>query len=89
MYTNMNYRLIRKSDGLVKESEDVLWITFEDKGRFKEKFLEPAIGRSLLMSPFDSSFTWQTTLVTKIIRKTKYTVTFKTENSEYKLIRKK
>ena len=89
MYTNMNYRLIRKSDNLVKESADVIWVEFNENGTFKAKFDEPMVGRSLLMSPFNTFYTWQTTLVTKIIRKTKYTVTFKTENSEYKLIRKK
>lgn len=85
----MSYKLIRKEDGLVKQSKDVIWITFDENNKFKEKFLEPEIGRSLLMSPFSAFFTWQTTSITKIIRKTKHTITFKTENSEYKLIRKK
>lgn len=85
----MSYRLIRESDGLVKESKDVKWIEFYVNGSFKESFDEPEIGRSLLMSPFNAFFTWQTTPITKIIRKTKHTVTFKTENSKYKLIKNK
>ena len=83
----MSYKLIREDDGLVKQSKEVLWISFNEQGKFKEKFEEPEVGRSLLMSPFNMFFTWQTTPVTKIVRKTKYTVTFKTENSKYKLIK--
>jgi hypothetical protein len=85
----MSYKLIRKSDNLVKESKEVLWITFDEQGKFKEKFEDPEVGRSLLMSPFNTFFTWQTTPIVKIIRKTKHTVTFKTENSEYKLTKNK
>jgi hypothetical protein len=85
----MSYKLVRKSDGLVKESRDVIWIEFHINGTFKESFDGPVVGRSLLMSPFNAFFTWQTTPITKVIRKTKYTVTFKTENSEYKLTLKK
>lgn len=81
----MSYKLIRDFDGLVKESKGVKWIEFDETGKFKESFDEPEVGRSLLMSPFNAFFTWQTTLITKIIRKTKHTVTFKTENSKYKL----
>lgn len=83
----MSYKLIREDDGLVKQSKEVLWISFDEQGKFKEKFEEPEVGRSLLMSPFNMFFTWQTTPVTKIIRKTKHTITFKTENSKYKLIK--
>lgn len=81
----MGYKLIRKSDGLVNVSRDVTWLEFDDGGKFKERFDEPAIGRSLLMSPFNAFFSWQTTEITKIVRKTKHTITFKTKNSEYKL----
>jgi hypothetical protein len=81
----MGYKLIRKSDGLVNVSKDVTWLEFDDGGKFKERFDEPAIGRSLLMSPFNAFFSWQTTGITKIVRKTKHTITFKTKNSEYKL----
>jgi hypothetical protein len=83
----MSYKLIRKSDNLINKSGNIKWIAFNIDGTFKEAFDEPEIGRSLLMSPFNAFFTWQTTTITKIIRRTKHTVTFKTENSEYKLIK--
>lgn len=83
----MSYKLIREDDGLVKQSKDVKWIEFHENGSFKESFQEPEVGRSLLMSPFNIFFTWQTTPVTKIVRKTKHTITFKTKNSKYKLIK--
>lgn len=85
----MSYKLVREDDGLVKQSKEVLWITFNEEGKFKEKFEEPEVGRSLLMSPFNLFFTWQTTPIVKVIRKTKHTITFKTENSKYKLYKQK
>lgn len=75
-------KLLRE-DGLIRTSEDFLWIEFNEEGRFKESHKEPAIGRSLLMSPFSPFFTWQTTLVTEIIENTKGFIKFRTENSLY------
>jgi hypothetical protein len=46
---------------------------------------KPQIGYSLMMSPFNDSFTWMTTSVTEIIEETNNFVHFKTENNEYKL----
>lgn len=76
------YRLTR-TDGLVKEAKRVRWITFGDDLRFKDWYNDIQVGRSLLMSPFNDYFTWQTTLVTEVLADGK----FKTENSEYKLER--
>ena len=47
------------------------------------------VGRSLLMSPFNHFFTWQTTVVTEIIASepdSSY-IKFKTENSTYELFK--
>ena len=82
-----NHRLIRERDGLTKESENVIWIEFNDDGRFKEKFDEIAVGRSLLMSPFSQFYTWQTTIVTEIIEQREGYVKFKTQNSNYELFK--
>ena len=79
----VNWELVRERDGLTKRSADVIWIEWTDEGRFKAKHTEPAIGRSLLMSPFNDFFTWQTTAVTEIeIQRPDY-VKFKTTNSNY------
>jgi len=37
------------------------------------------------MSPFNDSFTWQTTVITEIVEKREGYVKFKTENSVYEL----
>jgi hypothetical protein len=79
------YRLIRQEDGLTKESKDVKWIEFDDNGKFKKDYKKPKKGRSLLMSPFNIFYTWQTSNVVKIIEKTDVLLHFKTNNSEYKL----
>ena len=81
------YRLVRERDGLIKQSEDVMWLEFGDDGFFKEKHTEPAIGRSLLMSPFNDFFVWQTTVVTEIVEQKEDYIKFKTENSNYELFK--
>ena len=84
-----NWKLVRSRDGLVKHSVDIIWIEFNENGTFKAKHKDFAIGRSLIMSPFNDFFTWQTTPITKIIATTtdSYYVKFETENSEYELSR--
>jgi hypothetical protein len=72
-----------------KVSQDVCWIEFGDDNRFKEQHFEPGVWRSLLMSPFNEFFTWQTTVVTEILEQTPDFVRFKTQNSTYKLTHKK
>ena len=84
-----NWKLVRSRDGLTKHSVDIIWIEFNENGTFKAKHKDFAIGRSLIMSPFNDFFTWQTTPITKIIATTADSsyVKFETENSEYELSR--
>jgi len=82
-----NWKLVRERDGLTKHSEKVMWLEFGDDGFFKEKHTEPVIGRSLLMSPFNQFFAWQTTVVTEIVEQRDGYIKFKTENSNYELTR--
>lgn len=79
------YKLVRERDQLTKTSRDVKWLEFGEDGRYKADFSQIAVGRSLLMSPFNASFTWQTTLVTEIVEKRHRYIKFKTENSNYEL----
>ena len=82
----MNWRLQRVEDGLVKQSERVTWLEFDEQyGTLKERHDEPAVGRTLLMSPFNMYFTWQTTLITEILEQKEGYVKFKTRNSTYEL----
>ena len=80
-----NWELVRERDNLTKKSEKITWLEFNENGTFKSKHDEPAIGRSLLMSPFNQFFTWQTTPITEIIENTADVIKFKTENSVYTL----
>jgi hypothetical protein len=80
-----NWKLVRERDGLTKQSKEVMWIEFNDEGRFKSKHDEPDVGRSLLMSPFSQFFTWQTTTVTEIVEQREDYIKFKTQNSNYEL----
>jgi hypothetical protein len=81
----INYKLVRQRDGLTKQSEDVIWLEFDDNGKFKSKHKEVAVGRSLMMSPFNQFFTWQTTVVTEIVEQKDDYIKFNTENSCYEL----
>jgi len=80
-----NWKLVRERDGLTKQSEKVMWIEFDDYGRFKDQHKEIGLNRSLIMSPFNDFFTWQTTTVTEILEQTDEYVKFKTTNSVYTL----
>ena len=80
-----NWKLVRERDGLIKQSKEVMWIEFNEEGRFKAKYDKPAVGRSLLMSPFTMSFTWQTTTITEIVEQREDYIKFKTQNSNYEL----
>tara|TARA_R110001592_G_scaffold101769_1_gene287804 strand:- start:175 stop:525 length:351 start_codon:yes stop_codon:yes gene_type:complete len=82
-----NWKLVRERDGLTKQSKGLKWIEWNEDRTFKEQFEEVAIGRSLLMSPFNDYFTWQTTLVTEIIEQREDYLKFKTGNSTYELFK--
>ena len=88
MENNEYYELVRINDGLTKKSDDVIWIEFNENGQGKDKHDNPEIGYSLVMSPFNSFFTWQTTTITEIITHENMFTHFKTKNSEYKLFKK-
>lgn len=80
-----NWKLVREHDGLTKQSKEVMWIEWNDEGRFKSKHDKPAVGRSLMMSPFTFSFTWQTTEITEIVEQREDYLKFRTRNSVYEL----
>ena len=82
---DINWKLVRESDGLTKQSKEVMWIEFNEDGRFKTKHDKPAIGRSLIMSPFNQFFTWQCTSLTEIVEQREDYIKFKTQNSTYEL----
>ena len=80
-----NWKLVREHDGLTNQSKEIMWLDFNDEGRFEAKYDKPAIGRSLLMSPFNQFFTWQTTPITEIVEEQDDYIKFKTQNSNYEL----
>ena len=80
-----NWKLVRERDGLTNKSKDIIWLEWNEDGRFKAKHDSIAIGRSLLMSPFNEFFTWQTTDVTEIVEQREDYIKFNTKNSTYEL----
>ena len=80
-----NWKLVREHDGLTNQSKEIMWLDFNDEGRFEANYDKPAIGRSLLMSPFNQFFTWQTTPITEIVEEQDDYIKFKTKNSNYEL----
>jgi hypothetical protein len=83
----LEWKLVRERDGLTKKSSGVMWIEFEDDGTFKKTHPLPALGLSLLMSPFNKYFTWQTTPITEIMEQRDDYIKFKTQNSNYELFK--
>lgn len=85
--TEMNWKLVRERDGLTKQSKEVMWVEWNEDGTFKSKHDEPVVNRSLIMSPFNQFFTWQTTSITEIVEERDGYLKFKTQNSNYELFR--
>lgn len=80
------WKLVRERDGLTKTSEKVTWIEWDEDRRFKSQYNTPMVGLSLLMSPFNQFFTWQTTPITEILyAEENGSVRFRTKNSVYTL----
>mgnify|MGYP000455862640 CR=1 FL=1 len=84
-----NWKLVRERDGLINQSVEVMWLEWNDEGTFKDKYDKPAIGRSLIMSPFNQFFTWQTTTITEIVASSEdgSYLKFNTRNSTYELFK--
>jgi hypothetical protein len=80
-----NWKLVRERDGLTNQSKDIKWLEWNEEGRHKADHKEPAVGRALLMSPFNDFFTWMTTDVTEIVEERDDYIKFKTRNSNYEL----
>jgi hypothetical protein len=80
-----NWKLVREGDGLTNQSKEVMWVEWNEEGRFKARHDEPAVGRSLIMSPFNQFFSWQTTSITEIVEEREDYIKFKTQNSNYEL----
>jgi hypothetical protein len=80
-----NWKMIREHDGLTNQSKEVMWLEYNEEGRFKSRYDKPAVGRSLLMSQFNQFFTWQTTPITEIVEDQDDYIKFKTKNSNYEL----
>jgi len=83
----VNWKLVRERDGLTHVSRAITWLEFNKDGTFKEEFNECQVGRSLLMSPFNKFFTWQTTKVTEVLEQKGDYIKFKTQNSNYELFK--
>lgn len=86
------YYILEKTNlRFYRESSRVRWVEWNEDGTYKAHYDYPAVGRSLLMSPFDSNFTWMTTPITEILEPQEIaphtcdTIHFKTQNSEYTL----
>lgn len=81
------YRLIRERDGLVKESSEATWVEWDVDGTYKTSHPLPTLGLSLLMSPFNGYYGWQTTILTEIVEERDGYIKFKTQNSNYELFK--
>jgi len=80
-----NWKLVRERDGHTVQSKAIKWLEWNEEGRYKDDHQEPAIGRSLIMSPFNDYFTWMTTDVVEIVEESEGYIKFKTKNSTYEL----
>ena len=82
---NAKYKLVRERDGLTHYGREMGWIEWGEDSRFKEKYDEPAVGRSCILDPHRISFTWLTTSITEIVEEREDYIKFNTRNSVYEL----
>ncbi len=82
-----NWELVRERDELTMKSKGIKWLEWNEDGTCKGRFEEVEVGRSLIMSPFNQYFTWQTTTITEIVEQREDYIKFKTENSNYELFK--
>jgi hypothetical protein len=89
LVNEFNWKLIRERDGLTNQSKDIKWLEWNEEGKVRQDCAEPAVGRSLLMSPFNDFFTWMTTDITEIIESSEdgSYIKFNTRNSVYELFK--
>jgi hypothetical protein len=78
-----NWKLVREGDQKTAKSKEIMWLEWNDEGRFKSRHETPAVGRSLIMSPFNDFFTWQTTDIKEILEEREGYLKFSTRNSVY------
>ena len=79
------FKLIRENDGLTKHSSAIRWIEWNEDGTLNNHHDTPSIGFSLLMFPFNESYTWLTTPITEIVEEREGYIKFNTQNSVYEL----
>jgi YD repeat-containing protein len=60
-----NWKLVRERDGLTNQSKEIMWLEWNDEGRFKAKHDKPAVGRSLLCLHLTSSLLGKQLLLQK------------------------
>jgi len=82
-----DWTLVREKDGLTKQSKNIKWIEWDERGLFEADHEVIGIGRSLIMSPFNQYFTWQTSVITEILEEKEHYIKFKTLNSTYELFK--
>ena len=80
-----NWKLVRERDGLTNQSKEVMWVEWNEDRTFKARHDKPAISYSLIMSPLNKFFTWQTTSITEILEEREDYIKFNTLNSTYEL----
>ena len=83
--SELKYKLVRERDGLTKAGNSIIWIQFDENGRFKSKHDEIDIGRNLVLDFSGITYEWLTTTINEIIEQREDYIKFKTDNSVYEL----
>ncbi len=81
------YKLVR-DDGKIMYSTNIKWVAWNESGRVKRTYDNPAINRSLIMygpDDFIKNYNWLTKIIKDIKVKRKDLIEFTTEENNYKL----
>ena len=77
------YKVTRIEDGKEFRTEDYKFVVFNEKGQGKEMIDNPQLGTSLILPPYNASYSWMTSTITEVIDD----YNFKTKNSNYEIER--
>jgi len=80
---NTQWKLVRERDNLTKYSDGIIWMEWNEDRTFKAKHEHIGVGHSLLMSPFNDAFSWQTTEIVDFHVREEGGWCFETKNSNY------
>jgi len=84
------YKLVRKSDNLTKEGNDITYVVWKSNGTFHSLSNSPSVGMSMALDlEYGVKSTYITDQITKILEQSSEGLVFETKDGKYELTQNK